>query len=276
MSTALGGPVIEPHRGHVQAFVPRNVQHSVGCKVSEVELHSALQRATTVPDQRHLSAYDPMWTLQNRIPVIIQSMVDAQAAGVLFTRHPIKGSTMLINSTWDSGKPIVDGRVQPDEFEIGDGGRIVSQSIAEKEWAFTLAGERHPVGRDLRDKPSLSPQDLTTLATLGARIADLFGCQQDIEWSSTVRAKRGLFSLARLQRIKGPLIVTLPSDYEAAARERKVIPFIGAGFSKNISTTMPNWGEVMDVVASNFSLRSRSLKPAGRLLADCGVSEDPR
>jgi hypothetical protein len=43
--------------------------------------------------------------------------------------------------------------------------------------------------------------------------------------------------------------VLLPDEYEDAARARKIIPFVGAGFSKNISGNMPNWREVMDVVA---------------------------
>ncbi|HEV2778885.1 MAG TPA: SIR2 family protein [Actinophytocola sp.] len=45
------------------------------------------------------------------------------------------------------------------------------------------------------------------------------------------------------------MTVLLPSEYEDTARERKVIPFVGAGFSKNISADMPNWREVMDIVA---------------------------
>jgi hypothetical protein len=46
--------------------------------------------------------------------------------------------------------------------------------------------------------------------------------------------------------------VSLPGEYEDAARERKIIPFIGAGFSKNISPHMPNWGEVMGLVAKTL------------------------
>ncbi len=45
------------------------------------------------------------------------------------------------------------------------------------------------------------------------------------------------------------MTVLLPDEYEEAARARKIIPFVGAGFSKNISGNMPNWREVMDVVA---------------------------
>lgn len=45
------------------------------------------------------------------------------------------------------------------------------------------------------------------------------------------------------------MTVLLSGEYEDAARERKIVPFVGAGFSKNISPHMPNWGEVTDVVA---------------------------
>lgn len=43
--------------------------------------------------------------------------------------------------------------------------------------------------------------------------------------------------------------VVLPPEYEEAALARQIIPFVGAGFSKNISSHMPNWSEVMSVVA---------------------------
>lgn len=48
------------------------------------------------------------------------------------------------------------------------------------------------------------------------------------------------------------MTVLLPSEYEDAARERKIVPFVGAGFSKNISPHMPNWEEVMDIVAKTL------------------------
>src|SRR5947207_8703206 len=37
----------------------------------------------------------------------------------------------------------------------------------------------------------------------------------------------------------------LPSSFEEAVRERRILPFIGAGFSKNIDSTLPNWSEVI-------------------------------
>lgn len=45
------------------------------------------------------------------------------------------------------------------------------------------------------------------------------------------------------------MTVLFPGEYEDAANERKIIPFVGAGFSKNISASMPNWREVMNIVA---------------------------
>lgn len=62
------------------------------------------------------------------------------------------------------------------------------------------------------------------------------------------------------------MVVSLPVEYESAARERKIIPFIGAGFSKNISAHMPNWGEVMEIVAKKLGYDSDVLNLHGDYL----------
>lgn len=48
------------------------------------------------------------------------------------------------------------------------------------------------------------------------------------------------------------MTVKIPDGYEDAARERKIIPFVGAGFSKNVSRHMPNWQQVIDLVAKEL------------------------
>jgi hypothetical protein len=40
--------------------------------------------------------------------------------------------------------------------------------------------------------------------------------------------------------------IELPNDLVSAIEERRIIPFIGAGFSKNIHSDIPNWSEVIN------------------------------
>ena len=50
------------------------------------------------------------------LAVVIQEMVDAEAAGILFTANPINGrrDEMVINAAWGLGEAIVGGLVSPD------------------------------------------------------------------------------------------------------------------------------------------------------------------
>ena len=50
------------------------------------------------------------------LAVVVQEMVDAEAAGILFTANPINGrrDEMVINAAWGLGEAIVGGLVSPD------------------------------------------------------------------------------------------------------------------------------------------------------------------
>ncbi|HII51766.1 MAG TPA: phosphoenolpyruvate synthase, partial [Halobacteriales archaeon] len=53
------------------------------------------------------------------ISVVIQSMIDAESSGVLFTRHPSTGDLhMVIEAAWGLGEAVVSGEVSPDNYII--------------------------------------------------------------------------------------------------------------------------------------------------------------
>src|SRR4051812_617877 len=72
--------------------------------------------------------------------------------------------------------------VRKPQFEVNNQGSIISQLVVEKDWELTRQEGLTAVPHDRREKPSLDADDLVTLASLGARIADIFGCPQDVEW----------------------------------------------------------------------------------------------
>ena len=53
--------------------------------------------------------------------VVVQSMVDARAAGVMFTRSPTSGdrSVVTIEGSWGLGSAVVGGEVTPDRWVVG-------------------------------------------------------------------------------------------------------------------------------------------------------------
>ncbi len=118
--------------------------------------------------------------------VVVQRLVPAEAAGVLFTVNPRGGEAeMLIEAAWGLGEAIVSGRVQPDLVRVDRAtGEIAESRIADKQmWLPPGAGEPEPVPADRRREPCLSPEAVATLVTLGRRAEAHFDAPQDVEWA---------------------------------------------------------------------------------------------
>ena len=98
-----------------------------------------------------------------RLAVVVQRMVEAQIAGVLFTADPITGRRRraAIEAVRGLGEQLVSGAVNPDHFIVN-----------------TRSGEVLE-----RRGEILSETQLRELAAVGARIEEHFGRPQDIEWA---------------------------------------------------------------------------------------------
>src|ERR1700689_3143854 len=79
-----------------------------------------------------------------RIGVVIQGMVAAAAAGVLFMRNPVTGAyEIVVEATWGLGEAIVQGLVIPDRYRIARSGEVLEQTSGCK----PLAVRQHPDGQ---------------------------------------------------------------------------------------------------------------------------------
>ena len=122
------------------------------------------------------------------LAVVVQRLVEADAAGVMFTADPVTGASgvIQIESAWGLGEAVVDGQVTPDSFRVdARDHELLSSRIAEKMimTVRTRAGtEQRPVPPARRDTASLAPDQIRQLATLGRTIADLYDREMDIEW----------------------------------------------------------------------------------------------
>ncbi len=117
--------------------------------------------------------------------VVVQRLVPAEVAGVLFTRDPLDGAgrCMLVEASWGLGESVVSGRVTPDRYHVErDTGRLCEQHIAVKAVEATAEGE-HAVSEEKRNKPCLSETQLEELAALGRRVEELYGEPRDVEWA---------------------------------------------------------------------------------------------
>ncbi len=129
------------------------------------------------------------------LAVVVQSMVPAEAAGILFTANPISGGRdqTVISASWGLGESIVGGAVTPDALTVDKAtGAVLDYQIADKRVMTTrtatpdgasVGTEEQPVPDALRRAPVLDDKAAAELNRLGAEIETLYGMPMDIEWT---------------------------------------------------------------------------------------------
>jgi pyruvate,water dikinase len=125
------------------------------------------------------------------LAVVVQLLVPAEVAGILFTANSLTGQRdqALINAAWGLGEAIVGGKVTPDTIIVEKGtGRVVDYEVADKQ-VMTVrvngATEEQAVPETLRMVPALSDEDTQELTNLGTKIEALYEMPMDIEWTLT-------------------------------------------------------------------------------------------
>lgn len=123
------------------------------------------------------------------IAVVVQQMVDADKAGVMFTVNPSTGENIaLIEGSWGLGEAVVSGTVTPDNYAVNkEDNEILTVKISDKKSMFANDEEgtskEVPVPEDLRNKRVLSDEELIKLTEMGKRIQAHYGKPQDTEWA---------------------------------------------------------------------------------------------
>ena len=122
--------------------------------------------------------------------VVVQRMVDARCAGVMFTRSPTTGdrSVITIEGAWGLGSAVVSGEVTPDRWVVGKlTGEIPVRDISDKHIRqVPLPGggiHDDAVPEDLRRAPCLSDAELLALRDVARKAEKHYGRPQDIEWA---------------------------------------------------------------------------------------------
>jgi phosphohistidine swiveling domain-containing protein len=123
------------------------------------------------------------------LAVVVQELLAADAAGVLFTANPVNGrrDQMVIDGCWGLGEALVSGQVTPDHWVVNARiGAVLEARIARKE-VMTTRQETGtvtlPVPASLQEKPVLDEAQVAALTDLGRRVAAHYGAPQDIEWA---------------------------------------------------------------------------------------------
>jgi pyruvate,water dikinase len=124
------------------------------------------------------------------IAVVVQRMVNADKAGVMFTVHPATGEKdkLVIEGAWGLGEGVVSGSVTPDHYVLNkETEEILEAEVTKKETMFIKnkdqKTEQVKTPKDLATKQVLTEEEMTKIMRLGKLLESHYGKPQDVEWA---------------------------------------------------------------------------------------------
>ena len=123
--------------------------------------------------------------------VVVQSLVPAEVAGILFTANPATGerSEMVINASYGLGEAVVSGQITPDTFIVSRAdGSMRESMIGTKEFQIDAADgqgtSNRDVSEDLKSKSVLTDEQVRELWQVAEKVVSVYdNVPQDIEWA---------------------------------------------------------------------------------------------
>lgn len=122
------------------------------------------------------------------ISVGVQELIEAKAAGVMFTLNSRNGdrSKVQIEGNWGLGETVVSGQVNPDNFLVDKAVfEIVERNVATKDVKTELVDhgvEEIEIDEDRQTRSCLTDEEIIKLTEYGKQIERHYGQPQDVEW----------------------------------------------------------------------------------------------
>ena len=122
------------------------------------------------------------------VGVVVQSLLQPETAGVMFTRNPITGADeLMIEASWGLGEAVVAGRVIPDAFRVARSGEVLERRPGLKRFAIRASPNGgtvdEEVDADLVEALCLRDEQLQALSALAEDCERVYGAGRDIEWA---------------------------------------------------------------------------------------------
>ncbi|XP_028967458.1 uncharacterized protein LOC100904808 [Galendromus occidentalis] len=132
--------------------------------------------------------------LDSPMAVVVQEMVSAECAGVMFTCDPVTSdpSRTLITANYGLGESVVSAAADPDTFLLKGRGKgdmeLLERRLGRKERMIVESGttdgtEEREVGAESASTFCLSDLDVVRLAKIGAQLSDIADSPRDFEWA---------------------------------------------------------------------------------------------
>lgn len=187
-----------------------------------------------------------------RMAVVVQKMVEAEVAGVLFTAHPLTGKRRqaVIDANPGLGEAIVSGATNPDHFVIQTAtGEIVERRLGDKQVLIRAAeggGTQIIEAGAFPARACLSDAQIQVLVAIGARVEALYEIPQDIEWAIDVSGQVFLLQ-AR------PITTLFPLPAEASPSDENLHVYLAFGVQQGTYRPFTPMGlSALRLLASGF------------------------
>jgi hypothetical protein len=120
--------------------------------------------------------------------VVVQSLLDPDVAGVMFTQNPVTGAAeRVIEAAWGLGEAVVAGLVIPDTYRIASDGTVLERTPGLKRIAIRSRADggtyEEDVPADRTEALTLDDAQLAQLNQLAHHCETVYGNARDIEWA---------------------------------------------------------------------------------------------
>jgi pyruvate, water dikinase len=154
--------------------------------------------------------------------VLVQPLVDARAAGVMFTADAdrCEPGRLVTSAVWGLAADLVSGKVSADEYFVAkQTGHLLEARLARKEYALAVRDGvlvREAVTPELLEAKVMEEADLARLADLARSLEEQSGCPHVVEW---VQDRQGELFVVQLRHLpQGELPPECPQpDAQAVA-----------------------------------------------------------
>jgi len=122
------------------------------------------------------------------VGVVVQSLLDPETAGVMFTQNPVTGADeRVIEASWGLGEAVVAGQVIPDTYRVDRSGQVLERTPGLKKIAIRTASGggtvEEQISPELAERLCLDDDQLGELNGLAGRCEQVYGSARDIEWA---------------------------------------------------------------------------------------------
>jgi rifampicin phosphotransferase len=164
-----------------------------------------------------------------KLAVVVQKMVPADAAGVMFTANPVSGDRdeLVVDASPGLGEAVVAGMVTPDHYIVDKRSkRIKDQRKGRGEVVVRARAEggteKAQSGQDQTNGLALPPAAIHKLTQLGVAIERHYDAPQDIEWAWIKNDTKA----GRILVVQARPVTALPEPIKISSAMRRLVPIL--------------------------------------------------